>query len=591
MRGGGGVTPALKGFTLFSCSSLIFTGLLTVDLNAQTLTITNSNRIINNRHRNKTLVVNSPINTISSRNNPYRGTSLGIYFTNIKKLDIQNNASIDSWLDTQNTTIGQIDINSPNVAGFHFKGGTKIGTIDLKSGGFMRSVLMRGNASIETLNIEGTLAGWSAYGGINFRDRNGKINTINVKQRGKIEQGIRNNNGTIQTLTISGGQVQGGVHNNGTLNKLDLSNGTINGGITNNRTMGSISVSDSTVNGNIVNSGANASTGAINITKTSNVSGSIVNSDGATFNSQITLDQNSKLGGISNNANSTMGGTLTLNGEVGTISNAGTFNSTLTLSNKVGTIENKQGGTISNDITINQNGSVGAINNEGTMQDITNNGTLSKITNSGTMKVITTKDGSLNNQGTIENLKITSGDFELNNMQQGRIANIEIAGNGNININDNMNIGYHKGISTFRIASGATPTLNFGEVRTATTAQETYATVKLVDSTNNANATQAKVAIDKLTIALVGEDTQIGKSVSLANSVSGAANSGVGNVYVKSADFSQDLKQSGFYGKFNAQTQTIDTRFNANLGAAGLFSQVFINQLGRRSLLFDSFLN
>ncbi|WP_270991601.1 hypothetical protein, partial [Campylobacter upsaliensis] len=66
--------------------------------------------------------------------------------------------------------------------------------------------------------------------------------------------------------------------------------------------------------------------------------------------------------------------------------------------------------------------------------------------------------------------------------------------------------------------------------------------------------------------------------------------SGVGNVYVKSADFSQDLKQSGFYGKFNAQTQTIDTRFNANLGAAGLFSQAFINQLGRRSLLFDSFL-
>ena len=154
-----------------------------------------------------------------------------------------------------------------------------------------------------------------------------------------------------------------------------------------------------------------------------------------------------------------------------------------------------------------------------------------------------------------------------------------------------MNIGYNNGISTFRIASGATPTLNFGEVRTATTAQETYATVKLVDSTSNANTTQARVAIDKLTIALVGEDTQIGKSVSLANSVSGAANSGVGNVYVKSADFSQILKQSGFYGTFNAQTQTIDTRFNANLGAAGLFSQVFINQLGRRSLLFDSFLN
>ncbi|MDL0109155.1 autotransporter outer membrane beta-barrel domain-containing protein, partial [Campylobacter felis] len=70
-----------------------------------------------------------------------------------------------------------------------------------------------------------------------------------------------------------------------------------------------------------------------------------------------------------------------------------------------------------------------------------------------------------------------------------------------------------------------------------------------------------------------------------------AANNGVGNIYIKSADFSQRLKESGFYGKFNLYTQTVDTRFNSNLGAAGLFSQVFINQLGRRSLLFDSFLN
>ncbi|WP_289775138.1 hypothetical protein [Campylobacter felis] len=437
-------------------------------------------------------------------------------------------------------------------------------------------MLMRGNASIETLNINGTLVGYSNYGGINFRDRNGKINTITVNQGGIIHNGVRNNNnGTIQTLTIN--------------------NGTINGGITNNRTNG-------TVNGNIVNSGTNASTGNISIKGTSNVSGSIVNQNGATFNNQITLDQNSKLGGITNN--STMSGTLNLNGNAGTfnstltlnnkvrtISNAGTFNSQLNLSNKVGTIENKQGGTISNDITINNGGSVGAINNEGTMQNITNNnGTLSHITNSGTMKVITTKDGSLNNQGTIENLKITSGDFKLNNTGQGKIAGIEIGGNGNIKINDNMNIGYSDGVSTFKIANNAAPTLNFGVVRTAITAQETYPTVKLVNA-NNASQTQAKVAIDKLIISLVGEDTQIGKSVSLANSVSGAANGGLGNIYIKSADFSQKLKESGFYGKFNLYTQTVDTRFNSNLGAAGLFSQVFINQLGRRSLLFDSFLN
>ncbi|MDL0115256.1 hypothetical protein NYG88_08305, partial [Campylobacter felis] len=403
------------------------------------------------------------------------------------------------------------------------------------------SMYIRNNVSIDTLNIKGTLAGWSAYGSIN--NQGGKINTINVKEGGKIEQGVRNNNGTIQTLTINSG----------------------------------------TINGDITNNGSNANTGNISITGTSSVSGNIVNQNGANFNNQITLDADSKLGGISNNANSTMGGTLDLKGEVGTISNSGTFSSQLNLSNKVGTIENKQGGTISNDITINNGGSVEAINNAGTMQNITNNGTLSSITNSGTMKVITTKDGSLNNiKGTIESLKITSGDFNLNNLEEGKIADIEINGNGKININDNMNIGYKDGISTFRIVNGATPTLNFGVVRTAITAQETYPTVRLVNSTNSANQTQAKVVIDKLSIDLVGEDTQIGKSVSLANSVSGAANNGVGNIYIKSADFSQRLKESGFYGKFNLYTQTVDTRFNSNLGAAGLFSQVFINQLGRR---------
>ncbi|MDL0102491.1 hypothetical protein NYG94_08450, partial [Campylobacter felis] len=276
----GGVTPALKGFTLFSCSSLIFTGLLTVDLNAQTITITNSNRFINNGHHGATLIVNSSINVIKT--NPYRGTSLGLYHTNIKKLDIQTGASIESWLDTQSTTINQVDISSKNVAGFHFKGGTKIGTIDIKQEGRMRSMYMRGNASIETLNIEGTIAGWSAYGGIN--NQGGKINTINVKQGGKIEQGVRNNNGTIQTLTINNqGQVQGGVHNNrngkintitvnqggiihngvrnnnnGTIQTLTINSGTINGGITNSKTIQTLTINSGTINGNITNNGSNA---------------------------------------------------------------------------------------------------------------------------------------------------------------------------------------------------------------------------------------------------------------------------------------------------------------------------------------------
>ncbi|EOI6576148.1 beta strand repeat-containing protein, partial [Campylobacter upsaliensis] len=573
----------LKRFTLFSCSSLIFTGLLTVDLNAQDITITNANRNINNAtYTNAT--INSALNTLT-----YSGTrfSLGLFFFSINgTLDIQRNASMSSWFDLQNANVNQVDI-SGQTAGINLKRAsgsgnnanqTRIGTLNLKEGGRIRSVLILtgNNASIDTLNINGTIVGSNNLGGLN--NQNGRINTINVTQGGNIQRGVRNS-GTMQTLTISGGgQVQGGVNNSGTLTTLNLNNGgTINGGINNNRTMGSISVSDSTVNGginnsnanstlnnitvetggnvnggihngntnsringnvtikgnvtgkvtnagtitgnvtisdggiidasgvndpqnaidnsgtiqgkievvgqnshlnkniknsgninqgieiknnaiivgvdnsgtvgsvkvenganitgdisnqntitngvtiansniggNIVNSGTNANTGNISITGTSNVGGSIINQDGATFTNNITLDQSSKLGGISNNANSTMSGTLDLKGEVGTITNAGKFDSTLTLSNKVGQINNAEGGTITNDITINNGGSVGAINNSGTMQAITNNGTgtLTLTNSGGTIDKITNGNGAtatIRNQGKITNGIINDG--------------------------------------------------------------------------------------------------------------------------------------------------------------------------------------
>ncbi|EOI9935850.1 hypothetical protein ACMYV6_001834, partial [Campylobacter upsaliensis] len=599
----------LKRFTLFSCSSLIFTGLLTVDLNAQDITITNANRNINNAtYTNAT--INSALNTTT-----YSGArfSLGLFFSSINgTLDIQRNASMSSWFDLQNANVNQVDI-SGQTAGINLKRAsgsgnnanqTRIGTLNLKEGGRIRSVLILtgNNASIDTLNINGTIVGSNNLGGLN--NQNGRINTINVTQGGNIQRGVRNS-GTMQTLTISGGgQVQGGVNNSGTLTTLNLNNGgTINGGINNNRTMGSISVSDSTVNGginnsnanstlnnitvetggnvnggihngntnsringnvtikgnvtgkvtnagtitgnvtisdggiidasgvndpqnaidnsgtiqgkievvgqnshlnkniknsgninqgieiknnaiivgvdnsgtvgsvkvenganitgdisnqntitngvtitnsqiggNIVNSGTNANTGAINITGTSDIKGSIVNQNGATFNKQITLDQNSKLGGISNAANSTMSGQLTLNGEVGTIYNAGKFDSTLTLSNKVGEINNAEGGTISKDITINQNGSVGAINNAGTMQNITiqQQGKVENITNSGTMQAITNNatTGTLtltNSGGTID--KITNGTGATATIRnQGKITNGIINDGGTLTV-------------------------------------------------------------------------------------------------------------------------------------------------------------
>ncbi|EAI2136369.1 hypothetical protein EKP34_01610 [Campylobacter upsaliensis] len=288
----------------------------------------------------------------------------------------------------------------------------------------------------------GIINSWFKNGGT--ASGNSTINNIDIK--GKVEGGIKNQSGTMQAITITG-SVSGGIQNDDTMGTLKIeSGGSVSGDIINNKTMQNISVSGSTVNnniqnsgtitngvtitnstigGNIVNSGSNASTGAINITNSSNVGGSIINQNGANFTNNITLDQNSKLGGISNTQGSTMSGTLTLNGEVGTITNAGQFDSTLNLSNKVGEINNAEGGTISKDITINNGGSVGTLTNAGTMQSITNSGTLSSITNSGTMQAIT-------NNGTTGTLTLTNSGGTIDKVTNGTGATATIRNQGKI---------------------------------------------------------------------------------------------------------------------------------------------------------------
>ncbi|EOX9270323.1 hypothetical protein ACPX06_001671, partial [Campylobacter upsaliensis] len=160
---------------------------------------------------------------------------------------------------------------------------------------------------------------------------------------------------------------------------------------------------------------------------------------GANFTNNITLDANSKLGGISNTQGSTMSGQLDLKGEVGAINNAGQFDSTLTLSNKVGQINNEESGTISNDITINQNGSVGTLANAGTMQNITiqQQGKVENITNSGTMQAITNNGtGTLtltNSGGTID--KVTNGTGATATIRnQGKITNGIINDGGTLTV-------------------------------------------------------------------------------------------------------------------------------------------------------------
>ncbi|EPV1937973.1 hypothetical protein ACV2XM_001779, partial [Campylobacter upsaliensis] len=243
---------------------------------------------------------------------------------------------------------GSIGAGPSNASIINFRGTTiekiEVGQTGVLEGGIINSWFngqgtTSGNSTIDNIDIKGEVKG-------GIKNQSGTMQTITIT--GSVSGGIQNDD-TMGTLKIeSGGSVSGDIINNKTMQSISVSNGTVNNNIQNSGTISGVTIANSQIGGNIVNSGQNASTGAINITGTSDIKGSIVNQNGANFTNNITLEQNSKLGGISNNANSTMSGQLDLKGEVGTIYNAGKFDSTLTLSNKVGEINNAQGGTISN---------------------------------------------------------------------------------------------------------------------------------------------------------------------------------------------------------------------------------------------------
>ncbi|EAL7774933.1 hypothetical protein DVE54_09115, partial [Campylobacter upsaliensis] len=427
-----------------------------------------------------------------------------IVSNNNRATAIENTGMINGGIDVTGTLTGG---TGSSHWGFHtsilnyktINGGIKVGKDATLNGGILNVQLWNGPASITgDITVDGTINMNGRGSAIN----NGYMGTVNgsiiVGENGKLGGNIWNQNritGKIEvkgkvdgrivnrnrgsnigeSIIISGGTVTQDITNEGTVGqKIEVTNNsnvgsiqntgtvtqkievtqssTIQGSITNTNTINGIDIANSQIGGNIVNSGSNANTGNISITGTSNVGGSIVNQNGATFNNQITLDQNSKLGGISNNANSTMSGQLNLNGEVGAINNAGKFDSTLTLSNKVGEINNAEGGTISNDITINNGGSVGTLANAGTMQNITNNGTLSNINNSGTMQAITNNGtGTLtltNSGGTID--KITNGTNATATIRnQGKITNGIINDGGTLTVfndfrkDESATNGYH----------------------------------------------------------------------------------------------------------------------------------------------------
>ncbi|EAH5848191.1 hypothetical protein EBI23_04920, partial [Campylobacter upsaliensis] len=370
---------------------------------------------------------------------------------------LTNHGTIHGGINIENggtLTGGRQGVNNALYVAIHNNGGTinggiKVGEGSILNGGIMNYASYYGGFSYLNGNIEvaGTINGTNIgiqnsfgtiSGDVKITDK-GKVTgniwnqgTIEgkIEIKGKVDGLIANRpTGVIKKdIEVSGGTITNNISNWGTIEAgIKVENGAnITGDIYNEKTIqNGIDIANSQIGGNIVNSGSNASTGAINITGTSNVGGSIINQNGANFTNNITLDQNSKLGGISNTQGSTMSGQLDLKGEVGAINNAGKFDSTLTLSNKVGQINNAEGGTISNDITINNGGSVGAINNAGTMQNITNNGTLSNITNSGTMQAIT-------NNGTTGTLTLTNSGGTIDKITNGNGATATIRNQGKI---------------------------------------------------------------------------------------------------------------------------------------------------------------
>ncbi|EAI7243720.1 hypothetical protein CK719_08365, partial [Campylobacter upsaliensis] len=323
----------------------------------------------------------------SAINNGYQGTING-------DIIVKDTAKITGNIWNQNRVTGKIEV-SGYVDGRIVNRKNNSGTGQIGKG-----IVISGGTITKDITNEGSVA-----------------EDIQITNNGKVQGNGIINSGTVgKNISIQGSNVTN-IQNTGTVTqKIEVTqNSTIQNGITNTNKINGIDITNSQIGGNIVNSGSNASTGAINITGTSDVKGSIVNQNGATFTNNITLDQNSKLGGISNAANSTMSGQLDLKGEVGTITNAGTLSSQLNLSNKVGEINNAEGGTITNDITINNGGSVGAINNAGTMQAITNNattGTLTLTNSGGTIDKITNGTGAtatIRNQGKITNGIINDG--------------------------------------------------------------------------------------------------------------------------------------------------------------------------------------
>ncbi|WDL76059.1 hypothetical protein IP360_06090 [Helicobacter winghamensis] len=466
---------------------------------------------------------------------------------------------------------------------------------------------IKGNILVkDTANITGDI--WNRYGG----KINGKIE-VDGKVNGNINNGSVGSNNTGTTIDkgieiSANGNVTGNIdnRNNGEIKGgIAVNGGNVGGNIQNSGTISKISINGGTIGGDIKNSGTNAKTGNITINNGGSVGGSIINENGANYEATntITLDKGSSLGGIQNKgANSTFSAKLDLKGNVGTISNEGTFNSDLNLNNiSVNTINNSKdfngdlnlsngasvqainnnGGTISKDISINSNAKVGTISNavgaiiaknisvnNATLTSIDNKGTIQeaiKLENNGTI-------GDITNSGTITN-GITASNGTINKITNSGTISKEI------NISSNAKVGAISNSGTIQEAIR----LNSGILTALSNAKN--ATIKEVSITNNSkvgNITNEGTITNGITIDKASLEGNITNSGNLSKIDVNNGGNITGNItYSNNAKGNLTIKEGGkVAGAFiNEKDSTFSDKIkvenNASLGGVvnkGTFS-------------------
>lgn len=191
-------------------------------------------------------------------------------------------------------------------------------------------------------------------------------------------------------------------------------------------------------------------------------------------------------------------------------------------------------------------------------------------------------DTFIKNQSDINSVSLSSGRLNFHNA--GRVLrDFKIGGSSTLHLNTLQGIAERGGIAQITITQG-NPTIIIENLQVQTQAGIPSTVVSFL----NAQGTSPKIQIDKVIIDKVDAQTKIGQSIPLSNIVSGIAQNA--SSFVRDADFSEILKKAGFYGKYNPITGILDTNFDANLGALGIFSQVFIEQLSNRAVFYDAML-